>query len=79
MQTLQRERQDLIEELRHQQYLVNEFQNVRDVIANYASEYRTADNLRALNFIEHWMADIIDDYNIIFQRLNEIELQLNIH
>lgn len=79
MAALQRERQDLIEELRHQQYLVDEFQNVRDVLANYASEYRTTDNLRALNFIENWMRDILDDYNVIFQRLNQIELQLNIH
>ena len=78
MNALQRERQNLIQELRQQQYLVDEFQNVRDVLANYASEYQTTHNLRALNFIENWMRDILDDYNVIFQRLNQIELQLNI-
>ena len=77
MEALINERNNLLQTLNQQIQLITNFQNVRNILQAIARRHNTPDNINALHFIENYMRPLINDYNYILNRLNQINIMLN--
>ena len=77
MEALINERNNLLQTLNQQIQLITNFQNVRNILQAIARRHNTPNNINALHFIENYMRPLINDYNYILNRLNQINIMLN--